>query len=388
MKYLLLILLAGPLNACCMAPRDYAGDVDQAKQKVVVVHRAPSDGGPGYQEMLIQVQPYFKDADTNPDYLAWVITVPNTPARYDLAEETALKVGPELHERLYQLARQQWADRTQFEWPDWLPSNLEDRVAGKAGGVEEMPAVHVGPYTITPVRATGAEAVTSLNEYLDQRGLPQEDPAHLQYFIDNDFTFLCVHVTPPTGQATLGRSLHLPPLVLGFETAKPYYPGKFSSRQGNFALDLTIISDSTLQGPSYSAASRRLQAVEPGYVRLVNLYTLKGIPGDLAAALGDRVLEGAPSKWYVNRIQSPGFNATEDGKPAISIWEDDVFFTLGTVEDEIPGFWYYADDDIPFYEKWMREHAMAFMVIAGILLFSTLFIKTRINRRRLLKDKA
>lgn len=383
MKYLLLLLIAGPLNACCMAPRDYAGDVDQAKQKVVIVHRAGTDDAPGYQEMLIQVQPFFKDAETNPEYLAWIITVPNTPARYEVADEAAINAGPELHERLFQLARQQWADRTQFKWPEWLPFHLQDRaMGGDANAIEEMPVVKVGPYTITPVRATGADAVTELNAYLDKRGLPQEDPGHLQYFIDNNFTFLCVHVTPPPGQSTLGRSLELPPLVLGFETDKPYYPGKFSSQQGNFALDLTIISDRNMDGPSFTKACRRLNARERGYVKLVNLYTYKGLPDGLAGALGERATQNPPGKWYVNRIQSDGFNETVDGKPAISAWEDDVFFTLGTLTDEIPGFWYYADEDIPFYERFMREHAMAFMVVAGLLFFSTVLIKSRMGRRK------
>lgn len=391
MKYLplLIVLIAGPLGACCMVPRDYEGDVDQAKQQVVIVHRAATDSAPGYQEMLIRVQPFFKDAETNPDSLAWVITVPNTPTRYEVANEAALNAGSELHEELFQLARQQWANRTQFKWPDWLPSNLEDRaVASKAGGVEEMPVVQVGPYTISPVRATGAGAVAALNAYLGERELAQEDPAHLKYFVDNDFTFLCVHVTPPAGRATLGRSLELPPLVLGFETEQPYYPGRFSSRQGNFALDLTIISDRNMRGPGFTKACNRLKAVERGYVKLVNLYTYKGLPEPLSAALGERATAGSPGKWYVNRIESRGFNDTVEGKPAISAWEDDVFFTLGTIEDEIPGFWFYADEDIPFYEKFMREHAMAFMVFAGLLFFGSVFIKTRINRRRLLKDKS
>lgn len=388
MRYLLLMLLiAGPLNACCMAPRDYAGDVDQAKQKVVIVHRAGTDDAPGYQEMLIQVQPFFKDAESNPEFLAWVITVPSTPARYDIADTAALNAGPELHDRLYQLAREQWANRTQFKWPSWLPFHLQERaMAGNDLAIEELPAVRVGPYTITPVRAQGADAVKALNEYLEKRGLPKEDPEHLRYFIDNEFTFLCVHVTPPDGEATLGRVLDLPPLVLGFETERPYYPGKFSSRQGNFALDLTLITDSTLDGPAFTETCKRLGARERGYVKLANLFTYKGLPAPMAKQLGSRLTDGQPAKWYVNRIESPGFNEELEGKPAISTWEDDVFFTLGTNLDEIPGFWFYADEDIPFYERFMREHAMAFMVFAGVFLFGGLFIKTRINRRRLAKD--
>jgi hypothetical protein len=390
MRYLTLLALlyAAPLAACCMVPIDYPGDVDQSRQQVVILHRAPTDDAPGYQEMLIRVQPFFKDADTTPSHLAWVITVPNTPTHYEVAGQAALEAGPALHDRLYQLARQQWADRTQFQWPDWLPTMLTSRGANDFESVEELPGVAVGPYSITPVRARGADAVSELNRYLHERGLPSEDADHLRYFIDQEFTFLCVRIEPLEGESVLGDALDLPPLVLGFESDRPYYPGKFSSRQGNFGLDLTIISDHNLEGRSYNEVCKRLRARERGYVKLVNLYTLNGLPDELATAFGERALKDLPDRLYVNRIESAGFNETSEGQPAIAAWEDDVFLSLGTIQDEIPGFWYYADEDIPFYERFMREHAMAVMVSAGIVLFGGIFIRTRINRRRLAKEGA
>ncbi|MCB9894980.1 MAG: DUF2330 domain-containing protein [Planctomycetes bacterium] len=387
---LIMMMFGAPLSACCMVPFGYPGDVDQSAQRVVLVHRAKSGDTPGYEEMIIQVQPFFQNADTNPEYMAWVLTLPSKPLRYDIATKEALDAGPELHERLFKLARKQWADKTGFEWPDFLPGMLTARAPAdaKALGVIVDDAVTVGPYVITPVRATGLEGLEALNAYLGERGFPKEPADHLKYFVENDFTFLCVRVDPKPGQSQLGRALDLPPLVVGFETETPYYPGKFSSRQGNFALDLTIISDGPLETDAFGLQRRRLSALKRGYVELVNLYTLKALPDVLSGVLGERAREMETPRWYVNRIQSEGFNdPSKEGAASIATWEDDVFFPLGDTTDEIPGFWYYSDEDISFVERFFREHAMAFFVGTGMFFFVTLFIKVRINRKRYLAEQ-
>ena len=394
MRYIALLMLfaAGPLAACCMTPAGYTGDVDQALQQVLLIHRARHGDTPGYQEMVIRVQPFFQGAETFPSELAWVVTVPSKPERYDTCDASVLAAGNELHDRLFALAQSQWASRTEFGWPDWLPPKLTERKAGNTATADESVVegqlIEVGPYTITPVRVQGADAVTALNEYLKERGFPQEDPAHVQYFIDNDFTFLCVRVLPRAGDSTLGRALDLPPLVLGFETDRPYYPGKFSSRQGDFALDLTVVSDKPLDTESIFAANKRLKGLSQGYVQLVNLFSVKPLPDGIAAGFGERTKADDPSRWYINRIQSKGFNPTVDGKPAISGWEDDVFFKVGDTTDELPGFWYYGDQEIGWFDRFFREHALALFTTIGVLFFGTLFIKTRINRRRLLAKSA
>ena len=392
MKWMLTLaaLFAGPLSACCMVPKDFAGDVDQSAQRVVIVHREKTADAPGYQEMLIQVRPFFQGSDANPAYMAWVITLPSKPLRYDVADTAAMQAGSDTHERLFALARQQWADKTDLKWPDWLPTAMlagRDDVASKAdSGVIEDPTVAVGPYVITPVRASGLDGVKALNEYLGERGFPGEDVEHLNYFVENDFTFLCIRVEPVAGNSTLGRELKLPPLVVGFETEDPYYPAKFSSRQGNFALDLTVITDQTLDTEGFGEMRRRLKAESRGYVQLINLYTLQPLPEALTGALSERAMQDKPARWYVNRIQSKGFNGK--GDDSISRWKDDVFFKGGAPTDELPGFWYYGDQDVTFAERFFREHALAFMFTGGFLLFATLFLKTRMNRRRHQAEKA
>jgi hypothetical protein len=385
MKFaIFLLLLAPPLAACIHGPMGWPGEVEASAQRVVILHREKHGETAGYQEMMIRVQPKLAgDAGE----LAWVITVPSTPLRYDVAKPEAMDAAVELYQRLHKLARQQWADRTDITLPtDWFL--LGSDKAGLAEDVVEVQAgVAVGPYTITPVRARGKTAAEELNSYLSERGFGAIPAEELQYFIDGEFTFLCVRVVPQAGQTTMTGLVDLPPLVLGFETESPYYPGKFSSAQGDFPLDLTIISDRPLAMRSFAQAVERLMTESHGQVHLVNLYSVKPLPEDLAGALGARATDDAPARWYVNRLTSQGFNPVQDGKPAIAAWENDLFIELGDNTDELPGFWYYGDSEISLPERIFREHALAIFFSFGVLFFGTLFIKTRINRRRL-RDQA
>lgn len=382
---LALLSLGAPLGASCVTPAQYLGDVAQHAQQGVIIHRAPTDDAPGYQELLLRVVPHFKAADETPGALAWILTVPGKPLRYDVADKAALEAGPALHEKLYELARDQWDRRTRFKWPDALNWMREGR--GSAGpanpALDVSPGIKVGPYDITEVKGTGAEAVTALNKYLRDNGFPARAPEDLQYFIDNDFTFLCVRITPPPGEEPLGHSLDLDPLVVGFETDRPYYPGKLSSRQGDFALDLTLITDTPLKNIPLEYTRIRLNAERRGYVHLLNLWSVRPLPDALKGALSDRA--GAqPDMWFVNRIESHGFNETdEDGRPAVAGWEEDIFFEQGDLGETIAGFWYYGDTEVSAFEKFFREHALAIMLVMAFLLFGGLFVKTRINRKRL-----
>jgi hypothetical protein len=96
--------------------------------------------------------------------------------------------------------------------------------------VELGTRVRVGPYDIQPVRAHGVEALDGLNRWLRKNGFPTEDPAHMKYFVENKFTFLCVRVAPPEGEKNVASSSSLRPIHLSFKSEKPYSPLRFSSR--------------------------------------------------------------------------------------------------------------------------------------------------------------
>lgn len=368
--FFLVLALPCVATACCMVPSGYAGDVDQARQEVVIVHRN------GHQEMAIRVLPYFKDAAENPDQLTWILTLPATPTGFREADPAVFDVGRGLHDRLFALARQQWNARTNFTLG--LPGSNEAAGDAKASGLDIGQTIKVGPYTITPVKALGAEALTELNVFLTQRGFPAEDAEHLKYFVENNFTFLCIHFRPPAGRAA---QLDLPALQVGFDCKDAYYPGKFSSRQGNFALSLTMLSDQPLAVPGLTLNGQRLKIRDFDRVPLHNLWSIQPLPPLLADLAGKEAAE--VKKWYVNRVESAGVNPMVDGAPAIAGWADDVFFPVGTMADELPGFWYYGDLEISFAERVFREHALFIFVGGAAAMFALLLWKGRQNRRRL-----
>ena len=349
-----------PAAACCMVPATWNGDVDQAEQNVVVLHHD------GHEELILRVAPFFQTkakaplaADAEPPpYLEWVVTVPSPPTDYGVVPASVFRDVDALASRLVRLASEQEAARTQWVSPASLVSRATFGVDAAAApatstwhALDVGPLVRVGPYEITPVKARGREALDALNAYLAGRGYPQEDPDHMAWFVDRKFTFLCIHVTPPPGAARLGEHLDLEPLRIGFASDRPYYPAKFSSRQGAFALSLATITARPLARRAIGQAKARLEARGAGRS---NLFTVRPLPGSLAGPASAGV-----ERWHVNVFRSEGFNRVgADGRPAIASWTDDVFFDLGGDADELPG-WYYGDRDLWLPERLVREHGIA-----------------------------
>jgi hypothetical protein len=355
----LLVTGPRPASACCMVPATWNGDVDQAEQNVVVLHHG------GHEDLILRVAPFFQTkadaplaADAEPPpYLEWVVTVPSPPTDYGVVPASVFRDVDALASRLVRLASEQEAARTKWEWPEGFTlssKGVDGAVASAAGTWDALdvgPLVRVGPYEITPVKARGREALDALNAYLAGRGYPQEDPDHMAWFVERGFTFLCIHVTPPPGAARLGERLDLEPLRIAFASDRPYYPAKFSSRQGAFALSLATITARPLARRSIGQTKERLEARGAGRS---NLFTVKALPGSLPGATPAEV-----ERWYVNVFRSEGFNRVgADGRPAIASWTDDVFFELGGDADEPPG-WYYGDRDLWFPERLVREHGIA-----------------------------
>jgi hypothetical protein len=378
-----LFLAARGSDGCCMVPVSWNGDVDQAAQEGLVVHAGT------HEELVVRVAPFFQTkekqplpdvADATPPYVEWVLTVPSPPTSYRTVPKDAYGVVRDLGERLENLARTQYAERSRWEWPTGPILRAREApittMAAAAHGLEVGALVRVGPYEITPVKARGREALDALNEYLGGRGFPREDPDHMAWFVDRGFTFLCVHVTPPAGTKTLGRRLDLEPLAVGFETPRPYYPAKFSSRQGPFALALVSLTERPVARASLDAVGGRLRASRAGWD---NLWTSKGLPVPLED-LGRGSFPGSVERWHVNRLDSRGFNFDgPDGMPAIASWTDDVFLDLGGDGDEMPG-WYYGDRDPGDLELYWRRHRVATgaWAVVGLLVFLGL---RRLRRR-------
>lgn len=364
-------IVAPVVSACCMVPRTWDGRVQQNQQKALVLHND------GTEHLILKIAPEFSGKGA-PQKMAWVVTVPNLPKNYAVADESIIDDATGMHEKLVRLAMDQWQERSHLYVPSFSQM-MGTSVDGSANAVSEHPTINVGPYSITPVQATGQHAVDQLNKYLADEGYPPEEPSHLEYFIENDFTFLCIRVT--TGNsAKLAKNPNMPPLRITFDTDAPYYPAKFSSRQGNFGLDLTIITTDPLDSDVLQQLILRTGAHPVHRVVLGNLWSTQPLPESIAEHL-----PGVdPDRWYVNRLTTDGFN--DEGQ--IAKWKDDLFFTLGSSEDSVPGFWYYGDTEIGFMERMFREHIIAIFFWFMGLSFIGLMLKSRANKRRAKAEKS
>ncbi len=369
---LILLLLAGQVFACCMVPRSYPGDVDQKGQKVLIMHHD------GRQELVLQVAPYFveKKNDT-PDYLVWLVTVPNKPLKYKVADADVYSDARRLQTQLDKVARKQHDDKF----------GAEDSKSAGPRNLDIGKAVTVGPFTITPVKALGKEALSELNTYLNKRGFPTEDPEHMNWFVENEFTFLCINITPPEGQRKLGRALELPPLQISFETEHPYYPAMYSARQGNFSLQMHVLTSQPLDSKGLTKNQQRLRN-DSHSNSWDNLWTSKPPAKPLQEVIED--WKDKPSHWFINTITSRGFNPTENGKPAIMSWKEDIFLPLGG-EKDLPPAWYKGDGLAPkfsvaepFDSTGIRWLLAIMAILALVFTWSWLIVRGREGKRAVL----
>lgn len=352
-------------EACAMVPFDYAGDVDQSGQDVVVLHHA------GHEELILRIRPFFHEATETPASLAWLVTVPSAPTAYKVIDATIFTEARKLHERLERL----YLDQKPTTIRSMLGANIwgaDGVVTLQALDLEIDEQVRVGPYTITPIRARGAQAVDQLNRYLKSNGFRTEDPAHLAWFAKNEFTFLCIKIRPPGGSVQLGRHLDLIPLQIAFAAERPYYPGMYSANQGDFGLKLTLLTTQPVQLDALSEVGLRLKARQGR----ANLFTTQALPALLAGASTSAGEDGAPERWYLNGLSSRGFNPTgADGKPEILSWTEDVTWALGG-EQDLPPSWYYGDGSKPILH---RDHLF---LVGWTVLLAALVLWLRHRRRR------
>ncbi|MFP6675239.1 MAG: DUF2330 domain-containing protein [Pirellulaceae bacterium] len=293
--------------ACMMLPRDFDGRISQRRHQAILIHH-------GNREELILRVNYKITGDKTPSHFAWIITTPSEPSAYHLADEKVFRDTG------------RWA--TKLLRPTPPPPAQANRGAAQAVDALREPTLEfgkrevIGPYDIQPVRARGSNALQALNEWLAKNGFPKEDPGHMKYFIDQEFTFLCVKINPAAGVDGVASTGVLPPLHLSFESERPYYPLLFSSRQGVFDVELTTLTDDSLDyGGSYHALTNQLRWANSRYKKNVPV-RIDELPTTLAKGLGKGQTERQPVNWRLNVIQGKSVNS---GRYVISGWKSDVF---------------------------------------------------------------
>jgi len=151
----------------------------------------------------------------------------------------------------------------------------------------------------------------------------------------NGFTFLCVKVTPPAGGDAVGSRGMLKPLQISFATPAPYYPLKFSSRQGMFELNVWLLTKQKIDREKSFGVYHNVGAVRPE--KLDGAFHRPGfndnvavkkseMPDSLKTVLNESQ-ESAVSEVNdrnLSVLRSPALNQ----RTKIKDWKSDVFFVL------------------------------------------------------------
>lgn len=293
-----------PIMACCMLPATYKGTISQNAHEAVIIHHA------GREELVLRID-YKITGESMPDNFAWVITVPNEPDEYAIADAKLFEEMFDLSEKLRPPLRVKRK-----------PGFKGGAGAGGFGGegVELGKRVQVGPYDIQPVRGVGANALTGLNAWLTEKGYPTEDPAHMKYFVENEFTFLCVKIDAPDGKKEVEDGGKIPPLHLSFASPKPYYPLRFSSRQGVFDVNLHVLTQRTLNYRTSAKVLQQINWTNRNFIRNYKLYPAR-VPDSLKKVLAKSRFKGERGVWLYNNIRGNQVNRDN----AIARWTTDVF---------------------------------------------------------------
>jgi hypothetical protein len=296
LSFLVIAALPDIAPACCMVPRDFPGRISQRTQEAVIIHHD------GREELILGIDYRITGAETMPEQFAWVITVPNEPDAYATVD------------------RALFADMGRLARTLLAPPSSRRLAAG--GGVDLGQHVKVGPYDIQPVRAVGKAALADLNVWLETNGFPTEDPAHMRYFVEAGFTFLCIRITPEPGRREVETGGPLPALQLSFASEHPYYPLRFSSRQGVFDVRMHLLTTVSLDYRDDADTLKRMRWSNRDDKRNVAL-TPADVPDRLAAAYAQGRAEApTTATWIYNYIEGHDVNADN----AIATWEDDVKF--------------------------------------------------------------
>lgn len=292
--------------ACCMVPADYEGSISQKTQEAVIFYHE------GRQELVLRIN-YRIAGEVMPNQFAWVITVPNEPDTYALADEKLFAEMFDLSEKLKPAVKP-------------YRSGGAGSFGGGSGefgdtGVELGKQVKIGPYDIQPVRGVGKNALTGLNRWLEANQFPTEDPEHMKYFVKKDFTFLCIKIAPAEKTKEVKSSGDLPPLHLSFASKLLYYPLRFSSRQGMFDVNLHLVTSSSLNYPRNRRPMNMMRRANDDYKRNYSL-TKSKMPDTLKTVLDKSALPSQPKKWFYNYLKCERVNEHD----AIAKWKTDIFF--------------------------------------------------------------
>ncbi len=219
-------------RACLHGPESFRGEVGQARQEAIVFWSA------GREELILrntwQLRP--DEGQALPVSLAWVIPVPTEPDAYG-------EVDPGVFEALYEhYAAENDLHRDAVTGRFRGVSRVLAFDSEEGGGVELLAPVTAGRYEIQPVRATGEDGAAALNDWLTGNGFGAVPLENARYYVEREWVWLCVRVNAGA-EASLDASGTWRPLRISFASEEIVYPLKFSTHQGEFELQLWVVTD-------------------------------------------------------------------------------------------------------------------------------------------------
>lgn len=203
-------LTAAPVSAC-VHPETAGPAIVQSALRVLVAHA-------GGREVLVWAPRIYT---TKPSQSVSLVTaVPTMPSHYGT---TPLNTLDALDAALFPPPK----------GPIGVDAFGADTSSGDADSVILHPEVKAGPYEITPIQATGPAGINALNAWLQKNGFTELPQSIALQYVQKNWTFLAVRVTPPKGQTTLSNG-KLPALQLAFDSPQLVVPLKMEAGMGKF----------------------------------------------------------------------------------------------------------------------------------------------------------
>lgn len=207
--------------------------VDNARQQAIVVW---SDN---WQETILaprwQINHEDKEAlgvkgtlATELKKLCWVLPVPDKIASHAMVESavlTDLATFTEVSERVP------------------MAGNKDDVIKEQAESGDTYTRKDLDTYTVESVEGKGKDARKNLEKKLKAAGVGPPSDTALDWYEDNDWTFVVVTLTADDGVPLVGD---FKPLRVGFKTDRPVFPIKIMDKQGAFDLDLWVVIQNEL----------------------------------------------------------------------------------------------------------------------------------------------